>query len=80
MATPKLTKEMRAYFASIGAKGGKQFTAKRKAQLKKIQSKGRATVTPKKLAHLRKITADRVAKQAKAAKQRKHGAKSIDEG
>jgi hypothetical protein len=50
MTTPKVTAEVRKYLASIGAKGGKAFTEKKKAQLSKIQSKGGNTVTPKKLA------------------------------
>jgi hypothetical protein len=68
MAAPKVTKEVRAFLAKIGAKGGKSFTPKRQAQLKKIQSKGGKTVTPKKLAHLRKMTAERVARQAARAR------------
>jgi hypothetical protein len=63
MTTPKVTAEVRKYLASIGAKGGKAFTEKKKAQLSKIQSKGGKTVTPKKLAHLRRMTAERVARQ-----------------
>jgi hypothetical protein len=63
MTTPKVTDEVRECFAAIGTKGGKAFTAKKKAQLSKIQSKGGKTVTPKKLAHLRKMTAERVARQ-----------------
>lgn len=63
MATPKPSEEVRQYLATIGAKGGKSFTEKKKAQLSRISSKGGKTVTPKKLAHLRKMVAERVARQ-----------------
>ena len=63
MANSKLNEVARQYLASIGAKGGKTVTSKKRAHLGKIASKGGKTVTPKKLAHLRAMTAARVAKQ-----------------
>jgi hypothetical protein len=62
---PKLrpSDEARKYLATIGAKGGKTVTPKKRAHLGKIAAKGGKTVTPKKLAHLRAMTAARVAKQ-----------------
>lgn len=63
MAIPKPSAETRKYMASIGAKGGKTVTSRKRAHLNKIAAKGGKTVTPKKLAHLKAMTAARVAKQ-----------------
>jgi general stress protein YciG len=68
MAKSKTSEAAREYMASIGAKGGKTVTAKKRAHLGKIAAKGGKTVTPKKLAHLRAMTAARVAKQQQCAK------------
>ena len=68
MAKSKTSEAAREYLASIGAKGGKTVTAKKRAHLGKIAAKGGKTVTPKKLAHLRAMTAARVAKQQHRAK------------
>ena len=68
MADSKTNETVRKYLASIGAKGGKTVTSKKRAHLGKISAKGGKTVTPKKLAHLRAMTAARVTKQQERSK------------